>query len=180
MTGRIRARADHIGELTFNMIITHLPLHRLRLGALRLLGARIGPRAAIFRGTTVIAPRGITVGSGTHIGFRCMLDGRAGLTIGENVVIASDTHLLAGHHDVHSAGFEPVLRKIHVGDHVWLATRVTVQDGVTIGRGAVVMSCALVARDVEPMAIVAGVPARRTGTRRGELTYTPAWRPIGY
>lgn len=49
---------------------------------------------------------------------------------------------------------------IVIGSDVWLGARVFVLDGVTIGDGAVVASGAVVAKDVEPYAIVGGVPAK--------------------
>ncbi|MCB8979359.1 MAG: hypothetical protein H6657_18255 [Ardenticatenaceae bacterium] len=47
-----------------------------------------------------------------------------------------------------------------IKDNVWLGARVTILDGVTIGRDAVVASGAVVAKDVPPFAVVGGVPAR--------------------
>lgn len=49
---------------------------------------------------------------------------------------------------------------VTVCDDVWLGYRATVLDGVTIGRGGVVASGALVTKDVPPYTIVGGVPAK--------------------
>lgn len=49
---------------------------------------------------------------------------------------------------------------IVVGSDVWLGTNCTVVAGVTIGHGAIVAAGAIVTKDVEPYAIVAGNPAR--------------------
>lgn len=50
-----------------------------------------------------------------------------------------------------------------IENYVWLASRVTVLPGVTIGRGAVVAAGAVVTKDVPPLAIVGGVPAKIIG-----------------
>ena len=50
-----------------------------------------------------------------------------------------------------------------IEDYVWLASRVTVLPGVHNGRGAVVASGAVVTKDVPPLAIVAGIPAKIIG-----------------
>ena len=47
-----------------------------------------------------------------------------------------------------------------------LGTNVVVHPGVTVGEGAVVGSCSLVTRDLEPWGIYLGVPAKRVGDRR--------------
>jgi len=47
-----------------------------------------------------------------------------------------------------------------VGSDVWIGLDSVVMSGCTIGDGAIVGACALVTKDVEPYAIVGGVPAR--------------------
>lgn len=59
---------------------------------------------------------------------------------------------------------------IVVGNDVWLSTGAMVLSGVTIGHGAVVAACAVVTRDVEPYAIVTGVPAATRRMRFDEAT----------
>ena len=65
-----------------------------------------------------------------------------------------------------AAFFQGRLEKVvTIGHDVWLGHNVTVMPGVTIGNGAVVGSGAVVTRDVEPYAVVAGVPARKIRMR---------------
>lgn len=47
-----------------------------------------------------------------------------------------------------------------IGADVWLGFEARVLPGVTIGAGAIVAACAVVAQDVPPYAVVAGNPAR--------------------
>ncbi|WP_305967639.1 MULTISPECIES: CatB-related O-acetyltransferase [unclassified Mameliella] len=54
---------------------------------------------------------------------------------------------------------------IEIGHDVWVGAGATLMDGVNIGHGAVIGAGAVVARDVAPYSIVAGVPARRLRDR---------------
>jgi acetyltransferase-like isoleucine patch superfamily enzyme len=47
-----------------------------------------------------------------------------------------------------------------IGNDVWIGVRATILPGVTIGDGAIISACAVVAGDVPPYAIVGGTPAR--------------------
>lgn len=48
----------------------------------------------------------------------------------------------------------------YIGHDVWIGRNVVVRQGVRVGSGAVLASGAFVNKDVEPYAVVAGVPAR--------------------
>lgn len=121
----------------------------------------------------------IQIGNNTIINARCLLDGRIGkIIVGNNVDIARETNIFTLEHvpnsDIHdSRGGDVVIE-----DYVWIASRVTILPGVRIGRGAVVASNAVVTKDVEPMAIVAGVPAKKIGTRSSQLKYTHNYFPF--
>lgn len=75
-------------------------------------------------------------------------------------------------------GFRPAGDTV-VGNDVWIGSEAIVLPGVTIGDGAVIGTRAVVARDVEPYAIVAGNPAReirkRFDPRQIELLLELRW-----
>ena len=50
--------------------------------------------------------------------------------------------------------------KTSIGHDVWIGTRAMIPGGVEIGTGAVIAAGAVVTRNVEPYAIVGGVPAK--------------------
>ena len=126
-------------------------------------GARIG--AHVF----VHGP--VTLGPRVSLNPRVSIDGgRAGVTLGADVRVATGATLYAFDHGL--AADRPVREQpvtstgIVVGDDVWIGANAGVTDGVTIGAHAVVAMGAVVTRDVPPWAIVAGVPARIIGDRR--------------
>lgn len=55
--------------------------------------------------------------------------------------------------------------QISIGNDVWIGSCVKILQGVTIGDGAVIGAGAVVTKDVEPYAIVAGVPAKKIRSR---------------
>ncbi|WPR77832.1 CatB-related O-acetyltransferase [Algoriphagus sp. NG3] len=52
-----------------------------------------------------------------------------------------------------------------IGNDVWLGTNSVVLRGVKVGNGAIIGAGAVVTRDVEPYAIVTGIPARMSRRR---------------
>jgi serine acetyltransferase len=52
------------------------------------------------------------------------------------------------------------MRYVELADHVWLGRQSTVMPDVRIGRGSTIATGAVVTKDIPPMAIAAGVPAK--------------------
>jgi acetyltransferase-like isoleucine patch superfamily enzyme len=159
--------------------VSTLSSYRLRRWYLvRVLRYHIDPTASIHTGCWVTGFR-LSIGSHSVINRQCRLDARGGLSIGSNVSISPECYLISASHDPHSSSFAGSSKatSISIGDYAWLGVRAVVLPGVSIGRGAVVGAGAVVTRDVEPMAIVAGNPAHVIGQRRCEPTYRLDWRP---
>jgi acetyltransferase-like isoleucine patch superfamily enzyme len=167
-----------------NHVVAHVPSFTLRrLWYRNALGIQLGPHAEVLMGVYVssFGPRAIRrsnirIGRNSRINRRCTLDLRGGLTIGDNVSISPEVMFLAASHDINDSRFGNVTRPISIEDHAFIGTRAMILPGVTVGRGAVVTAGSLVSRDVAPMTIVAGVPARRVGTRDpSAATYELGW-----
>jgi len=84
---RYRTARNYLAALIYNSFVTHIPFHAIRQGYLRLFGATIGKGTAVNRGTTVWEIEYLTIGDRTSIGFRCLLDCRGGVAIGDDVEI---------------------------------------------------------------------------------------------
>lgn len=59
---------------------------------------------------------------------------------------------------------------VTIGNDVWIGGYVSILPGVKIGDGAIIAAGAVVTKDVEPYAIVGGVPAKRIRYRFDEET----------
>lgn len=129
--------------------------------------------SALVGDFVVIQPgEGVTLGAGTQVNYFTVVLGGPGVTLGENVLVGPHCVLAAGNHDFRQTDrpmrFAGSITRgpIVVGDHAWLGAHVTVTDGVTIGREAVIGAGSVVTRDVPDWAIAVGSPARVIGDRR--------------
>jgi acetyltransferase-like isoleucine patch superfamily enzyme len=169
------AAAQSLAYLT-NHLVNQLPSHTLRrLWYRRGLGVEMGDGATVLLGTRMwmygpgqVRRAHTRIGAGTRINRDCTLDTRGGLAIGDHVSISPEVAILTADHDRDEPGFPLRHRPVVIEDHVWIGMRALILPGVRIGRGAVVAAGAVVSRDVEPLAIVAGVPARVVGRRGAE------------
>ena len=66
--------------------------------------------------------------------------------------------------------FEELLPPPTIGNDCWIGERVSIVGGIEIGDGAVVLTGAVVTKDVPPYAIVGGVPAKVIKYRYDEAT----------
>jgi carbonic anhydrase/acetyltransferase-like protein (isoleucine patch superfamily) len=107
----------------------------------------------------------ISIGSNTTIGDYCSLYGQGGLSIGENVLVASGVRIVPSSHvfedlsiPINAQGM--VGKGVSIGDDTWIGANVVVLDGVTIGQGAIIGAGSVVTRDVPEYGIAVGTPAK--------------------
>lgn len=159
--------------LFIGFIVGRIPNHPLRLFFYRnIYRMKIGKRTSVHWRAVFMVPRGVVIGKNSIIGNDCFLDGRRGLTIGENVNIGGHVQIFTLEHDPQSSSFGVQGGPVIVEDYVYIASRATILPDVRIGTGAVVAAGAVVSKDVEPYTIVGGVPARPIGNRTKHLNYT--------
>src|SRR6266849_1155003 len=150
-----------------NYWINRIPSYTIRHAWYRrVLGIQLGAHAGVNLGCYVwfyspgsIRRSGARIGQNTRINRHCTIDLRGGLTIGDNVSVSAEVTILTiaslATSRSHGEG-----KPVAIEDNAWIGMRAIVMPGVTIGHGAVVGAGAVVLRDVPPLAIVFGSPAR--------------------
>lgn len=159
-------------ELMLVRWVGFIPFHTIRNLVYRIVGVKLGKRATLHMWANFFYPPNIKIGEGTIVGDHAFLDGRAPLTIGKQVDIASSVAIYNSEHNLESPFFEAIVASVEIGDYCFIGPRVTILPGVKIGKGAVVAAGAVVTKDVEEYSIMGGVPAVRIGERKNkDLSY---------
>ena len=128
----VRAEGSlRVGTLIFVRSFAH---NRVELSISAEGRLSIGDRVFLNQGVRIACSREIIIGNGCQIGDEC-------------VILDNDFHG-AGGGTAKSA-------LVVLGDNVWLATRVIVLRGVTIGEGSVVGAGSVETRSVPPNSLVA-------------------------
>jgi len=142
----------------------------------------LGERAHIGIGSILWAPKSLQIGHDVYIGKNCTIevDGK----IGNYVLIANMVGLIGRwDHDYRAIG-RPMSQtpwigdeeytgpgldqKITVNDDVWIGFGAILLSGIEVGRGAIIAAGSVVTKNVEPYSIVAGVPSKKVGMRFSE------------
>ncbi len=162
-----------IGSMAF--IDDYVTLYAHRDGG----SIQIGDHSSVQRHTIFETIRGgkIVIGRHTHIQSGCNLTAALGsIYIGNHVQLAPRCALYPYQHGIADINV-PIAKQalttkgdIIIEDDAWLGVGVIVMDGVTIGRGAVVGAGAVVTKDIPPLAIAVGSPARIIGYRDGRTS----------
>jgi acetyltransferase-like isoleucine patch superfamily enzyme len=131
-------------------------------------GLRIGENTIIGRECVIKSKAGgIRVGRRVNLGARTYMVSHSGLSIGDDVGVAGGCFLNGGTFALEEFGKPPPERRptsagaIEIGTGAWLATTVTVLDGVRVGENAVVSAGSVVTRNVPAGTVVQGNPAKK-------------------
>ena len=174
-----RLIAGSLLACTYNAMVAHIPANWVRHGYLRAYLGGLGAGSSVQTRCRFLNGRKVFFGERNVISFGCLLDGRKfAIRTGHDVSIGPEAVILTLGHDPQSPEFADRGGEVVIGDHAWIACRAMVRPGVKIGAGAVVAAGAVVTRDVEPYAIVAGVPARKVGERNRDLRYRLNFQPF--
>lgn len=129
----------------------------------------------------VTGPRGVLrIGNGVSIGHGAAISAHGEVVIGDGAVLGPFAMVLdTDFHraEDHSVAADP--KPIQIGARARLGAHVVVLRGARIGEGATVLAGSVVASEIAPGAVVAGVPARPLhGDGEGQRTVAELVREV--
>jgi putative colanic acid biosynthesis acetyltransferase WcaF len=133
--------------------------YRLKRGALRMFGARIGENVIIKPGVHVKYPWRFRVGNNCWLGERCWIDNMEDVTLGDNVVVSQGAYLCTGNHDWSDPGMGLTPQPIVIDDGAWIGAFARIAPGRHIAEESILVIGAVSLIDTEPRGIYAGNPA---------------------
>ena len=161
-----------IGRFVFRVIWmavcrwTPAHFHAWRCVVLRIFGAKLALSAHIYPSVRIWAPWNLRIEVGACLAPGVDCYNVDVVSLGPGAIVSQRAFLCTASHDFNSREFALVTAPINVERGAWVCAEAYVGPGVSVGEGAVVAARAVVTRDVEACAIVAGNPARLIGTRK--------------
>lgn len=133
--------------------------NKIRVGYLRLFGAKFGVCCHVYPSVKIYAPWNLTMGEWTCVGPRVEIYNKGPVVIGSETVISQDAYICTASHDISSQKMKLITKPVRIGSHAWIGAKAAVLPGVSIGDGAVIGACAVVAKAVSAWCVAVGNPA---------------------
>lgn len=117
---------------------------------------------ALYMQSRISARFAVDIHPAARIGAGVLLDHGSGIVVGETATLGDNVSVLQNV-TLGGTGKEKGDRHPKVGDGVMIGAGATVLGNIRIGEGAHIAACSVVLKEVEPGAIVSGVPAKVVG-----------------
>lgn len=129
-------------------------------------GASIGENVVMPLSLAKAANSNLKIGD--HVSIQTdKIDLRNPVTIGNHVIIGSETEIITTSHNIDSEEWENKHYGLTIEDYVWIPTRVMILPSCRkIGMGGVISSGSVVVKNVEAMSVVGGNPAKEFKKRQ--------------
>lgn len=109
--------------------------------------------------------KGVTIGDDVGISEFCFLGASGGITIGNNVIMGQYVSFHSQNH-IFEDSSQPIQHQgtssegITIGDGTWIGAKVTLLDGVKVGKNCVIAAGAVVKNSFPDNCLIGGVPAK--------------------
>ena len=147
------------------ILLSPHPFYGWRRMILRMFGASVGREVRVAASTLIYMPWNVEIGEWAAIGPDVFIYSLGRVRIGRRATVSYRTHVCAGTHDFTDPSLPLLKPSVTIADDAWVGTDAFIGPGVTVGSGAIVAAKAVVVKDVEPLTVVGGHPARVIGQR---------------
>lgn len=114
----------------------------------------------------------LRIGARTFVNRACQFHDTAAITIGDDTLIGPGVQIVTATHPLHpderhpgattpsDAPYRTQVAPVQIGSKVWIGAGAIILGGVTIGDGSTIGAGSVVTRDIPPLVLAAGQPAR--------------------
>lgn len=141
------------------------PSSHIKVGLLRLFGAKIGRGVVIKPGVNIKYPWNLEVGNYTWIGENVWIDNLVKIVVGNNVCISQGAMLLCGNHNYKKQTFDLMVDEIILEDGAWVGAKSIVAPGVTLHTHSMLGILSVANHDLDAYSIYQGNPALKVRER---------------
>jgi len=135
------------------------PFNRIKVRVLNgFFGAQLAPDCILMPGVRAVNWRNVRADSGVYLADGVKLRSHGPITIGPWSSLAPEVMVASGGHSIRDLA--PTSSPITIGKGVFVGARALILEGVTIGDHAMIGAGAIVVRDIPPLAVAVGSPAR--------------------
>ena len=129
-------------------------------------GATVGENVVMPLSLAKVANSNLKIGD--HVSIQTdKIDLRNPVTIGNHVIIGSETEIITTSHNIDSEEWELKHYGLTIEDYVWIPTRCMILPSCRkIEMGGVISSGSVVVKNVEAMSVVGGNPAKEFKKRK--------------
>jgi len=125
----------------------------------------VGKRPIIKGPITISHPENVSFGDDVSCNPGLYANGIGGIDIGNHVHIGQNLRIITQNHNYDKplclpSDMDSIREPVVIGDSVWIGDNVCIVPGVTIGEGAVIAMGSIVTKDIPPLAVAGGAPAR--------------------
>lgn len=124
-------------------------------------GREVDPSFRLFPPFYTDFGKNIHIGLDVFVNSGCHLQDQGGIWLGDGALVGHSVVMATVNHSLDPKEKRKLTyAPIRLEGNVWIGSHATILPGVTIGEWSVVAAGAVVAQDVPPYTVVAGVPAR--------------------
>ena len=148
-------------DIISNSRLSRIGTNNIRYNLWKLQLNKLGHNTHIYPDVVIHNPGKVSIGSNVSIAEFVHMWGGGGISIANNVMIATQTVITSQTHNIDLDKRKTnVYGPVHIRENAWIGSGVIILPGITIGNGSVVAAGSVVTKDVPDKTVVAGSPAK--------------------